>query len=170
MHGAKQRSMWKSRQGIPECRPGRGPFAGSEAEDAVEDVERLSHLLRVRVRAEVEGPAPVPLAREHHARVLVRERHRDVRERLVVAEADVERRPVALDEVLLEVERLGLGARDDDLDVVDALDEAGRADPRVAALEVAAHPRAERLRLPDVQDLARLVAKEVDARSCAEAL
>ena len=68
------------------------------------------------------------LAREHHARVLVRERHRDVRERLVVAEADVERRPVTLDEVLLEVERLGLGARDDDLDVSIALDQLGRTE------------------------------------------
>ena len=26
--GAKQRSMWKSRHGIPECRPGRGPSQG----------------------------------------------------------------------------------------------------------------------------------------------
>ena len=93
------------------------PLAGPEAEDAVQDVERLAHLLRVRVRPEVDGAAAVPLAREHDARVLVRERHRDVRERLVVAQPDVEGRPVALDEVLLEVERLRLGARDDDLDV-----------------------------------------------------
>ena len=28
MHGAKQRSMWKSRHGIPEWRPGRGPSQG----------------------------------------------------------------------------------------------------------------------------------------------
>ena len=63
--------------------------------------------------------------------------------RLVVAEPDVERRPVALDEVLLEVERLRLGARDDDLDVVDALDELRGPETRVAALEVAAHTRAQ---------------------------
>ena len=28
MHGAVQRSMWKSRHGIPECRPGFGPSQG----------------------------------------------------------------------------------------------------------------------------------------------
>ena len=49
------------------------------------------------------------------------ERDRDVRERLVVAQPDVEGRPVALHEILLEDERLRLGARHDDLDVVDAL-------------------------------------------------
>ena len=37
-------------------------------------------------------------------------------------------------------------------------------DPAVAAVEVAAHARAQRLRLPDVEDVAGLVAKEVDAR------
>ena len=111
MQGAVQRSMWKSRHGIPEWRPGLRPLAGPELEDAVEHVERLAHLLRVRVRAEVDDPAPVPLAREHHARVLVLDGDRDVRERLVVAQPDVERRPVALDEVLLEVERLDLGLR-----------------------------------------------------------
>ena len=35
------------------------PLAGPVREDAVEDVERLAHLLRVRVRAEVDDAAPV---------------------------------------------------------------------------------------------------------------
>ena len=97
------------------------PLARPVAEDAVEDVERLAHLLRVRVRAEVPDARPVPLAGEHHARVLVLDRDGDVRERLVVAQPHVERRPVPLDEVLLEVERLDLAAGDDHLDVGDAL-------------------------------------------------
>ena len=92
------------------------------------------------------------------------ERDRDVRERLVVAQPDVERRPVALDEVLLEVERLGLVARDDDLDVRDAARELPDRHAAVAALEVAAHARAQRLRLADVQRVALLVAEDVDAR------
>ena len=71
-----------------------------------------------------QTPRPVPLAGEHDARVLVLDRDGDVRERLVVAEAHVERRPVALDEVLLEVERLDLAAGDDHLDVGDPLAEA----------------------------------------------
>ena len=64
MHGAVHRSMWKSRHGIPECRPGFGPRA--ELEDAIEHVERLAHLLRVGVRAEVHGASPVALTGEHH--------------------------------------------------------------------------------------------------------
>ena len=97
------------------------PLAGPVREDAVEHVERLAHLLRVRVRAEVDDAAPVALAREHDARVVVLDGDGDVRERLVVAQPDVERRPVALDEVLLEVQRLDLVAGDDHLDVGDAL-------------------------------------------------
>ena len=115
--------------------PGLRPLARPVPEDAVEHVERLAHLLRVRVRAEVDDAAAVPLAREHHARVVVLDRDGDVRERLVVAQPDVERRPVALDEVLLEVQRLDLGAGDDHLDVGDARDELrdrARLSPRPA--------------------------------------
>src|SRR5262249_61279839 len=100
----------------PRVATGPRPFARTVRKDAVEDVERLAHLLRVRVRPEVDDSAAVPLAREHHARVLVVDRHRDVGKGLVVAEPDVERRPVSLHEVLLEVERLDLVLRDDHLD------------------------------------------------------
>ena len=147
----------------PRVPPRPRPLARAEAEDAVQDVERLAHLLRVRVRAEVDGVAAVPLACEHDPRVLVRDGHRDVRKRLVVAKPDVERRPVALDEVLLEVERLRLGTRHDDLDVRDPLHELRSPRPSVAALEVAPDARAERLRLADVEHLASLVAEEVHA-------
>src|SRR5581483_10750434 len=141
------------------------PLARPIAEDAVEHVERLAHLLRVRVRAEVPDPGPVPLAREHDARELVLHGHRDVRERLVVAQADVEGRPVALDEVLLEVERLDLGAGDDHLDVGDARWELADLDAPVGRLlEVGADARAQRLRLAHVQHLAARVAEQVDAR------
>src|SRR2546422_6874267 len=47
------------------------PLAGAVREDAVEDVERLAYLLRVRVRPEVDDTAPVPLAREHDPRIVV---------------------------------------------------------------------------------------------------
>ena len=110
--------------GVP---PRLRALARPEPEDAVEDVERLAHLLRVRVRAEVDDAAPVPLAGEHDARVVVLDGDGDVRERLVVAQPDVERRPVALDEVLLEVERLDLVAGDDHLDVVDPRRRAARS-------------------------------------------
>ena len=108
---------------------GLRPLARAEAEDAVEHVERLAHLLRVRVRPEVDDAAPVPLAREHDARVVVLDRDRDVRERLVVAQPHVERRPVALHERLLEVQRLGLVARHDHLEVDDPPRQVGDAAP-----------------------------------------
>ena len=125
----------------PRVPPGLGALARAELEDAVQHVECLAHLLRVRVRAEVENAAPVPFAREHHARVVVLDRDRDVRERLVVAKPDVERRPVALDEVLLEVERLDLGRGHDHLEVGDPPDEIRDRGTGVAApgLEVRAH-------------------------------
>ena len=53
---------------------------------------------------------------------------------------------------------------DDHLDVFDPLDELRRAQAPVAAgAEVAAHARAQRLRLADVEQLAAVVAEEVDA-------
>ena len=143
--------------------PGPRPLARPELEHAVQDVQRLPYLLRIGVRPEVDGAPAVALAREHDARVLVRERDRDVRERLVVAQPDVERRAVALDEVLLQVERLGLVPRDDDLEVRDPRRELRDGGPSVAALEVAAHARAQRLRLSDVQHVAPSVAEEIDA-------
>ena len=142
------------------------PLAWPELEDPIEHVEGLAHLLRVRVRPEVDRSAPVTLAGEHHAGIRVGDRHRDVRERLVVPQADVERRPVALDEVLLEVQRLRLALRDDHLDAPDPVDHPVDADAHVgAAVEVAAHASPERLRLADVEDVVAIPAEEVDARA-----
>jgi hypothetical protein len=126
----------------PGVATGPRALAGAKTEGPVEDIERLANLLRVRIRAEVHDPAAVPLAREHHARVFVLQRHSDVGKRLVVAEADVERRPMPLDEALLEMKGLRLRAGDDRLHVRDSLDELGRAQTAVpATLEVAPHAR-----------------------------
>ncbi len=143
---------------------GLGPLAGPVAEDTVQDVERVAHLLRVRVRPEVDDPAPVPLAREHHARVLVLDGHGDVGERLVVAQAHVERRPVALDEVLLEVQRLDLGAGHDRLDLDGLRGELLDPGARVAAsrLEVLTDARPQRLRLADVEHVTAVAPEEID--------
>jgi hypothetical protein len=137
------------------------PLAGPVREDTVEDVERLADLLRIRVRAEIDDPPAMALAREHDPRVLVLDSDGDVGERLVVAQPDVEGRAVPLDEVLLEVERLDLGVGDDHLEIGDPRGQA--SDPR-AGLKVAAHTRPKRLRLADIEHLAPLVAEEVDAR------
>ena len=106
----------------------------------------------------------MPLAGEHDPREVVLDRDRDVQGRLVVPQPHVERRPVPLDEVLLEVERFDLRAGDDHLQVGDPRHEVRDRGAHVAAarLEVGAHARPQRLRLPDVQHVAPLVAEEVD--------
>jgi hypothetical protein len=146
------------------------PFAGPVREDAVEDVEGLAHLLRVRVRPEVDDPAAMSLAGEHDARVVVLHGHRDVRIGLVVAQADVERRPVAADEVLLEMEGLRLVRGDDHLDPLDPLREVLEPRPRVTPTEVRAHARAQGLRLSHVEDGVLRPAEEVHARLRRDAL
>jgi hypothetical protein len=146
------------------------PLARPVRKDAVEHVERLAHLLGVRVRPEVDDAAPVPLAGEHDARVFVPDGHGDVRERLVVPELDVERRPVALDEVLLEVERLDLVRGHDHLEVGDPVGQLRLLVLADALLEVAPHPRPQRLRLADVEHPAAGVSKDVDARLCGQPL
>ena len=141
------------------------PLARPVREDAVQDVQRLAHLLRVRVRPEVDDPASVALAREHDARILVLHGDGDVRERLVVTQPDVERRPVPLDEVLLEVQGLDLVLRDDHLDVLHALRQLlNRRSGVLRLLKVRPHPRPQRLGLSDVEHVPGPVPKEVDAR------
>jgi hypothetical protein len=140
-------------------------FTGPVGEDPVENVERLPHLLRVRVRPEVDDPAAVPLAREHDSGIFVLHGHGDVRERLVVAEADVERWSMSLDEVLLEMEGLDLVLGDDHLHVLDPLRQLPDRRAAVEALlEVGAHAGPQRFRLPHVENLAALVTEEVDPR------
>ena len=103
----------------------------------------------------------------HHVqpRVLLRERELQVRVVLVVAQPHVVGRLVALDQVVLERERLHLAVGDDELEVRDLPDQArlvllGRA----RRLEVGAHPVAQHAGLADVQHLARGVLEQVDAR------
>ena len=102
------------------------------------------------------------LAREVDARVVLVERDREVRVGLVVAQADVEARLVALDEVVLGQQRLGLGGHEQEVDLVDAVDHLDRA-ARDPVGEVAGDALADRLRLADVDDLARVVVEQVDA-------
>ena len=72
---------------------------------------------------------------------------------------------MALDQVLLEMERLDLVAGHDRLDLGHAPDEPSDPWTSVAAtLEIAAHARAQRFRLAHVEDLAVFAVEEVDAR------
>ena len=128
--------------------PRLGALAGAEQEDLAEQVERPAHALGARVRAEVGALAPVALAREVDAREVLVQADRDVRVGLVVAQPDVEARPVLLDEVLLGEQRLGLGVDDQRLDLVDERAEAA------ARAEMRGHALADRLGLADVDDAA----------------
>ena len=89
------------------------------------------------------------LAREVDAREVLVEADGDVGVRLVVAQPDVEARPVLLDEVLLREERLGLRVDDERLDVVDERAQLG------AAGEVRRDALADRLRLARRRSRAR---------------
>jgi hypothetical protein len=108
----------------------------------------------------------MPLAREHDPRVLVVDGDRDIREGLVVAQPHVEWRPVPLDEVLLEVERLHLTLGHDHLNVRHPLRQLPNRRPRIRALllKIRPHPGSQRLRLPDIQDVASLIPKQINAR------
>src|SRR5439155_8004305 len=100
----------------------------------------------------------------HGARVLLVERDREVRVALVVAVPDVEPGPVALDQVVFEVERLDLVRDDDPFDVAGRLDH--RRGPRMEAvgvLEVARQAAPERERLADVDHPPVDVLEQVDA-------
>ena len=98
------------------------------------------------------------LAGEVDARVVLVEADRDVGIGLVVAQADVEARPVALDEALLGEQRLGLVGGDQHLEAVDP-----RGEPGLAAGEMRGDPFADRARLADVEQLPVLVVEEIDA-------
>ncbi len=93
-----------------------GAGAGAEHEHLRQHLQRRAHALGVRVGPEVRAAGAVALAREVHARELLVERDRDERVGLVVAQADVEARPVLLDEALLGQQRLGLAGDHDALD------------------------------------------------------
>ncbi len=131
-------------------------------EDLAEQVQRLAHALGRRVRAEVRAVAPVALAREVDAGIVLVERDRDVRVALVVAQADVEARPVLLDEALLGQQRLRLGRDDERLDAVDPLAHRRRLARRRGG-EVRCDALAHGLRLADVDHAPERVLEGVDA-------
>ncbi len=96
-----------------------GALAGAELEQLAEQVEGLAQALGAGEGAEVGAVGAVFLAGEVDARVVLVEADGDVGVGLVVAQADVEARPVALDEALLGQQRLGLVGGDERVDAVD---------------------------------------------------
>ena len=93
----------------------------------------------------------------------------DIGERFVVAQEDVVARPEALDEVRLEEQRLGLGARDDRFQMHRRLDHAhqpaGLAGARVVGDALPKAPR-----LADIEDRPVLADHAINARPVGQAL
>src|SRR5262249_34205905 len=145
--------------------------AGPELEVAVDDPQRLPDAARARIGAEVHRPVALEAAHHLQTRPLVARIQPQADEVLVVLEEDVERRLVALDELVLEEESLLLVAHHHRVDVLQPRLEEGDEGPGVAApAEVGAHAGAEAHRLADVDDLAPGVLHEVDAGSRGEPL
>ena len=139
--------------------------ARADRERAQQEVERLADRVRVGVRAEVADALALLAAHHHGARPLLVERDREERVRLVVLQPDVEPRPVLLDEVVLEEERLDLVAHLDPLDGLRGLHHlAGARQERVRRGEVVRQPAAQALGLADVDDAAVRVLELVRAR------
>ncbi len=139
--------------------------AGRDLEVALHQLHRAAGGRGGKERAHVHVPVEPCTAHERDARIRIADRQLQVREVLVVTQHDVERGPLALDQVRLEDQRLHLGIDDDHLEVGHLADHPG--DPGVVpgrVAEVRAHARAQRLRLADVDRLPGGVAIQVHAR------
>ena len=138
--------------------------ARADRERAQQQVEGLADRVGVGVRTEVADALALLAAHDHGAWPLLVERHREERVRLVVLQPDVEPRPVLLDEVVLEEERLDLVADLDPLDGLRGLHHLARPrQQRVRRGEVVRQPAAQALRLADVDDAAVRVLELVRA-------
>ncbi len=130
--------------------------ARADREAAQQQVERVADRVGVRVRPEV--PGALALATAHHQRPgeLLVDRDRQERIALVVAEPDVEPRPVLLDEAVLEHQRLDLVAHLDPLHRLRRRHHLRGPRMHVArVLEVVREALAQARRLADVDHAAR---------------
>ena len=141
--------------------------AGAEREQPTHQVHRFVDARRGGVWSEVAAPVVDELARPFDPRKVIGHGDFDVRVALVVLEAHVEARSIALDEVRFEEQGLGDGVGLRDLDVGHAVDDAPDAMDLAAGrllLPVGAHTAAQALGLADIQHVAPRVLHEVDAR------
>ena len=145
--------------------------AAAHGVEPADDGERFPELRDVGVRPEVPGAGEIAPAGDEHAGERLRDGHRDGGVALVVLEPHVESRPVLLDQIVLEQERLGLAPHHDRVHVGDQpLQQlVFRAERKVVG-EVAPHPRFQPLRFADVQHLSLSVLPEVDTGAVRQSL
>jgi len=126
----------------------------ADTEQALHLLERRAHRRRAGIRSEAAPILASHAAVEVHPRIGMRIVQEDVGIALVVAQQHVVARPVRLDEIVLQQQRLGLGACHADLDVRHPADQGLGLGVMRSAAEIARHPRLQRPRLADVEDLA----------------
>ncbi len=138
--------------------------AAAHRVQAADDGQGLPELAHVSEGTEVAGAGDVaPPGHQHTGKRLTQcDGYRGIA--LVVLQHRVEARPVLLDEVVLEDQRLGFVRHDDGLDVGNKTAEQ-RVLGAVAGVcvHVAANPRRQPLRLSDVQHSSLVILPEVDA-------
>jgi hypothetical protein len=144
--------------------------AGAHREDPQQQVQRLADRVGVGVGAEAPVALGDPPALHPRPRDLLGGRQDQVRIRLVVAVAHVVARPVALDQRVLEVQRLHLGVDHDPLHRAGRLEHRpGAGRDRRPRLEVARQAAAQGLGLADVHHAAVTVAEQVAPRRLGDA-
>ena len=138
--------------------------AGAQRKNLADDVDSLAQSVGRSERAEVVTAVLYDLARDGDSRPrMIGDLRAQVR--FVVLEPDVVPGLVLLDQVVLENQRFLLARGDDGVEVAHPLHQEAHLVAAVAALaEICAHARAQRLRLADVEHLARAIAQYVDAR------
>ena len=146
---------------------GHGRAAGARLVEFAAEVQQGVHRGHVAVRPEIHRPALAALPRLEDARQILRS-HRNARVRLVVLEQHVVVRLVALDEVVLEQQRVLLRLHHHVADVADA----GHEEPCLARLlllvEVRAHAPLQVFRLADIDNRAAFIEVLVAARRFGE--
>ena len=140
-----------------------GILAVAQLEELLQVLKRVAHGSRVRIRAEelarhAPRAAVVGEAREFLGAVQV-----EIGKALVVAQQDVVARPVLLDEVVLEDQRLGVGVDDRDLAAAHLAHHRRDLRRQLVGAKIARHAALEVLRLADVENLAIRIEHAVHA-------
>ncbi len=151
-------------QAGPGARGEDAVAAAAQGERLEQGVERVVDRTGRGERPEILGLRPLGAAMLADQRELVAGAQEDVGEALVVAQDDVERRPVPLDQVGLEQQRLDLARGGDELHRAGQRHHALQPGRQPLRLGVGRHPLPERFGLADVERLAALVEHAVDPR------
>ncbi len=139
-------------------------LAAWQQKRAVQQVSHAIGQVAGEVGAIVGTAIPAQAAGDEDLRIAVAERELDIRIGLVVAQQDVEARLALLDEVVLERKRLALVVDHDVVDVHRFAHQRASFGVGLRRFEqVGSHPRAQVLRLANVDDLALGVLVQVHA-------